>query len=353
MLVFLSPVPIDEDEGRIAALPDGQNVDLREAFRASGCYEIGSNTPLWTAPWDNTDGWIVSDDCRYLVRWNVFGDGKYGRGGDLNWGLKFYDNGREIKNYDVAELVDYPSLMPETSSDWHYMWIGDSEDSCTIEGGQFIVETSTHERYRFDLGTGAIVQERRVWRHVARAGIALFTTVVVGLAVFIIRRQKRTSLIQSTVDYLPQNSERSSNHSSKRIFSFSLRTLLLVTSAVAVLCLVVPRWPHIVLLLSTVLIALLCTRAMWRFRRTCNDGGGSGHRRVGFVVRAFATGLSWCCCYVLSVAPVLTLVEWLQAPSDVRMAIILTVYRPLVWISKYVSLDGMLPLDWYFNAWGI
>jgi len=55
MLVFLSPVPPEEDMGKMAKLPSGRNVNLRETFPASGYYEIGSATPIWTAPWSGKD----------------------------------------------------------------------------------------------------------------------------------------------------------------------------------------------------------------------------------------------------------------------------------------------------------
>jgi hypothetical protein len=46
MLVFLAPIPVnpaDVDTGRMATLPDGSHVDLREAFPASGYYQVGSS----------------------------------------------------------------------------------------------------------------------------------------------------------------------------------------------------------------------------------------------------------------------------------------------------------------------
>ncbi|MFO0791478.1 MAG: hypothetical protein U0805_18620 [Pirellulales bacterium] len=166
MIVFLSPVPIAEDEGRTAQLPDGRTVDLREHFPASGCYEIGSHQPIWTAPWDSSDVWRVSADGRYLVCWNIFGDGAYARGGQLDWGIKFYDRGTEIKSYDVAELLDYPALMPFTTGDWHDLWYDDEGDNAVLEGKLFDFRTSTHDRYRFDITTGEIIEEHHMGRYV-------------------------------------------------------------------------------------------------------------------------------------------------------------------------------------------
>lgn len=350
VLVYLAPVrPVEE--GNVTEEEHNRTVMLKNRYPASGCYEIGSTTPLWTAPWDGRECWSVSDDCRHLVRWNVFGDGGYGRGGELTWGLRFYDHGREIKSYDVAELMDFPSLMPETSSDWHYDWIGDTDDNCTIQDGQFVFHTSTHERYRFDLATGAIVEQFRMWRALSRMAIAMVFVAVSGVAVMMVGKRKRAVAGQETTEFFTESSRKASVHRSAWFFSYSLRTLLLVTTAVAILCVTVPRWPHVVLLFSAVSIAIFLTRIASRYRRSSRSVRRSSWRRLGFVLRAAAAGLAWCAVYVLSVAPVLYLVDWLRAPDDVRMAIILTIYRPLHWISLHTSNGIFSPLEWYFRAW--
>ena len=47
MLVLIKPpLPADEDEGRMAVLPDGKIVDLRQTFPASGCYSDQFNTAV-------------------------------------------------------------------------------------------------------------------------------------------------------------------------------------------------------------------------------------------------------------------------------------------------------------------
>lgn len=351
ILVYLAPLrPIEE--GNVTEEEHNRTSRLNTKYPASGCYEIGSTTPLWTAPWDDRDGWSVSDDCRYLVRWNVFGDGGYRRGGERTWGLKFYDYGKEIKSHDVAELMDFPSLMPFTSSDWHYDWIGDIHDNCNIQGGQFLFHTSTHERYRFDLATGEIVEQFRMWRKLSRMATAMVFVAVGGVAVMMVRKRKRAVAGQETNEFLAESSRQAAVHHSTRSIRYSVRTLLLITTVVAVLCVTVPRWPHLVLFFSVVSIAIFLTRVASRYRRSSRLVRGSKWPRIGFTWRAAVTVLAWCAVYVLSVGPVIGLADWLRAPVDVRMAIILTIYRPLYWISVHTSHNVFSALEWYFRSWG-
>lgn len=352
VLVFLVPVELIEKE-YVTEEEYNCTVLLNNMYRASGCYEIGSTTPLWTAPWDSRDRWVVSDDCRYLVRWNVFGDGKFGAGGDMSWGLKFYDRGKEIKCYNASELVDFPSLMPFTSGDWHFAWIGDYDDNLIIRNGMFVSRTSTHEQYVFNVSTGKIVEQFRLWRMLTRVGAAFVVLFAFGVAVRITRKRRTASTNPPTAICSPQTPQPIAIRQSRRLFSFSLRTLLLLIALVAVLCLAVPRWPHVILLFAAVLIAVYAKHSAIRYRSVGQVARIRGQRRAGFGIRVAVAILAWCCCYFLSVAPVLRFVEWVHAPDDVRMAIILTVYRPLVWISSCTSTNIFWPLEWYSRAWGI
>ena len=353
MLVFLSPVAVEEDEGRIAKLPDGREVDLRAMFPASGYYETGSSTPIWTVPWDDKDGWAVSDDGRFLVRFNYYGAGNYGwNGRELSWGLKFYDRGKEIKTYSVAELVDYPTLM---EFDSHYQWIGDADDNLTIKEGQLFLHTSTHESYRFDVATGRMLTQHRMWRMLTRIAWGSFATAIVASTVLIVRRRRRADGNRPIASRRLSTTHETTTRPGSP-FSFGLRTLLMATTSVAVLCLVIPRWPHIVLLTFVVLTAIFLTHALWRYRRANRSGQSRLRRTTGIGLRYIAAGLAWLSAYILSVAPVLSLVYWLRAPDDVRMAVIFTVYRPIIWIQwlwtvVFSSLESCL--QWYDRAWGV
>ncbi len=352
MLVFLSPVPPGIDAGRTAKLPDGREVNLRKTFPASGYYEIGSATPIWTAPWNGRDGWTVSNDGRFLVRWNIFGDGNYSHSGALSWGLKLYDHGKEIKSYDVAELVDYPALMPNTTSDWHLQWIGDGDDNPTMRNNEFLFTTATHESYRFDLTTGEIVGQFRMWRTLTRIAIVLIAIIIAAATIVVVRWRRNPKTRGPFSIELPTTSHETAAQRSEPLFSYNLRTLLATTTGVAVLCLMIPRWPHIALLSSAILAAAVLTRVSFRYQRADRSALSRRRRMVGSGIRWVAAGLAFLCCYVLSVGPVLSLLDWLQAPHDVRMAVALTIYRPIYWITL-ISPNVLSPLDWYFNAWGI
>jgi hypothetical protein len=355
MLVFLAPLPAAEDEGRMAILPDGKIVDLRETFPASGCYPIGSTKPLWTAPWEDIDGWTVSDDCRYLVRWNRFGDGGYGRedGGALSWGLKFYDRGKEIKTYGVAELVDFPSLMPYTSSDYHFDWLGgDDDDSLIIQDGHFLLHTSTHERYAFDVTTGEIVEQFRLWRLVTRIGVVL-ALAAVGFVVFAARGWRRARLQSSPATNQQPVAVEIAAARPPRIASYSLRALLIATTVIAILCAVGRKWPHVDVLIISVALAAALTIATirgWRQRSQPSNRFNSRLMKSGL---SMVTLLAWLWCYLLSVAPVVATLDWLDAPQDVKMAFLLTVYRPLIWVNVLSPLDSWPLVEWYFAGWGI
>jgi hypothetical protein len=263
----------------------------------------------------------------------------------LSWGLKFYDRGKELKSYDVADLLDFPSLMAFTSANWHYRW----DENGTIRDGQFIFQTSTHDYYRFDLATGAIVREFRLWRTLARAAVVLLIIVVVGTTILLVRRRKKRAAAQRTVDGLLELSRYYAPELSTRRYRYSLRTLLLVTTAIAIGCMVFPRWPRVALLAAAVVVAVSLTWTASRYGRMASVPRLSSGR-AGFRLRVAAAALAWLGAYALSVAPVARLLNWLDAPQDVRMAVLLTVYRPYLWLSQIDSLRQIPWLEWYFQA---
>jgi len=337
------------EEGYVSQEAHDQTERLNGIYPASGCYEIGSTTPLWTAPWGFGMEWFVSEDCRYLVVLNIFGDGQQRGGNGPDWGLKFYDYGKEIRTQHVSDLVDFPGLMPLESSDWHMRWFGDSPDSCTIENGEFVFETSTRESYRFELATGAIVHERRVWRSVIRVASALVTAalfagvVLVGCAV-----GKPRALVQSVA--ASRSKAEPHEHSFDHWLRYRIRTLFALTFVVAAACFATQRWPHVVVFLSPVLAALLVTRATWRLHRR-QVSANTTRRRSLVAFGIVLASLLWLGCYVLSAGPVGRMVHWLEAPYDVRMAIGLTFYRPLFWASRFPEFNDCGPVRWYFAAW--
>jgi hypothetical protein len=352
MLVFLSPAPLDEDQERFAKVPpDYRVMNLREDFPSSGYYDLDSTKPIWTAPWTGKDGWTVSDDGRYLVRWNFFGDGEYDTGGKLSWGLKFYDRGKEVKAYDVAELLEYPALMEYTTWDWHYLWTGNSADNLEIRDGQFILQTSTHDYYHFDVATGAITSEFRLWPTVAKAVLAVGAVTTIVVLRLVLRRYRKRGRGESGKSTPINKVEEPTTLGGNRFFSYSLRTLLIVTTGIAVLCLAVPRWPHVVLLVFTVLCAMRFTRGASRYQRRRNNAKSDRlWRPIGIAWRNVAAGVTWCCAYILSAGPVIALIDRFADQQDVRMAVMLTIYRPIYWLWIYGPNIGWL-LELYYNAW--
>lgn len=335
MLVFLSPVTPDEDEGKIAKLPDGREVNLRETFPATGYYEIGSTTPIWTAPWSGEDGWSVSDDGQFLVRWHYRAKGAFdGWEGDLSWLLKFYDRGKEIKSYNAAELIDYPRLLPFDNG---YHFFGDTEDNLTINGDEFILDTSTHESYRFDIRTAEVVEQFRMWRMVAM--ITWCVIVASILWKIAIRLRRGTTSKASPEIEIPSASLRRRFQDFIRKPGYSLRSLLFATTAIALSCFVLPRWPKSWPLILIAGIAVYVTRATMRYQRN-----------VGFGWRSILAGLGWLSAYVLSLGPVAVFLRGLEVPEDVFFAILLNLYRPLIWVHITWPTIPLWP-EWWTQLW--
>lgn len=291
----------------------------------------------------------MSQDCRYLVVLNEFGDGRYQCGGDLDWGLKFYDFGKEIRSYNVAALVDFPALMPETSADWHIRWFGEEEDSCKIEGSHFFFETSTHEYYRFDLATGEILEQRRPWRGVARIASALLAIATFAMVAFARAKTPGSRMLQSIEGRTAELIVRPSRPILHRI-RFRMRTLFALIFVVAAVCFTTQRWPHVVLFLSSLFAAVLVTRGTWRFHRG-HTSTSTNRRRCLAAFGIVLASLLWLGCYVLSAAPASRMLYTLRAPDDVRVAIGLTFYRPFVWASRFPAFYRCEPVRWYFEAW--
>jgi hypothetical protein len=68
---------------------------------------------------------------------------------------------------------------------------------------------------------------------------------------------------------------------------------------------------------------------------------------------SIVTMLAWLWCYLLSAGPIIATLDWLDAPHDVRMVALRTVYRPLIWADGLLSFERWALLEWYFESWGI
>lgn len=343
---MLSPAPVAEDEGNACTLPNGKQVNLRSTFPASGLYRIGSTRPLWDVNWYGEKGWLyLSPKGRWLVRVNRFGDGGYPRNESLDWGIRFYDSGKQINNHNVRDLVDYPSLMSQTSMDWHLIWVHESDDP-ELRDGFFWLKTSTRATFRFDIATGEIVEEHRFWRHVARISIATLITVCLVICFLVYRRCKRVSC-QPVVRPAPQKATEESAEAPKR-FTFRLRTLFVIVTVAAVFSRILSmdimraavRWiPGIVIFTAAIVIAVLLTKRLSKSRQC-------GWRRAGLRSSVF---LAWVMVYILSIGPFIAVTRYYQCQDDIRWAFFQTVYAP-VYYSQY-NLHFRKLLNLYGETW--
>jgi hypothetical protein len=126
-----------------------QDAKLRQKYQQSGLYRNdGSTMPLWTVDW-NAYQVDVSSDGRHLVRW-----GPWPWKGDFSeLALVFYEDGRELQQYRVYDLVAQPADLPESVS--HYQWL--KEATFDDAANTVTVRTLNSERYVFDIRTGKLV----------------------------------------------------------------------------------------------------------------------------------------------------------------------------------------------------
>ena len=184
LLVMRSPVKIEYDQGHIFKLPSGQEIDLQEKFKTNGVFRLDTFECVQPLNWFADEGELfTSEDFSLLVRLNPFAVETKNK---TNWGwcLKFYNNGKEIKQYQVNELVGMPNMffLPYSSSGWHTVWFATA--MYTSRSGfidithsfssyfQFILVTapqsfggihlSDGNVFLFNATNGEIVQE---WRH--------------------------------------------------------------------------------------------------------------------------------------------------------------------------------------------
>jgi hypothetical protein len=341
IFVMLSPVPVAKDGGNDCKLPNGQQLKLRDTFPSSGLYEIGSDVPIWSAAWYGEKSLAqISADGRFAVCVNEFGGGGWGEDVKPRWGIKFYDRGAEIKSYDVVDLVDYPSLMEFTSADWHRLWIDQSVYDSRIEDGFFALRTSTRERYRFDISTGAIVEEHRSWRHVVRGGYLILALVSVAGGY---RGYRSCTVVRSPVVDEIESGDEPTTLSWR---TFRLRSIFFLITLAAVAC----AYPHVAIFLSVFAVAVFCTLKL------------SGMRRRGWYIPSVrrakrwrmawwaAAIASWLVFYVLSVGPTYGVAAHLRCASDIQMAMS-RVYTPVWALIRYAGPSGFRLIELYMNAW--
>jgi hypothetical protein len=184
MLVMCSPVKTNYDEGCVFKLPAGQQINLREKFKTNGVYRLDNFECVQPLDWFADHGELfTSEDFDIIIRLNRFAVGTQNRT-NWSWCLKFYNKGKEVKQYKVKDLVGIPHylFLPFTSSGWHTVWHETAAFTC--DGGLYPMTGSYHSLFEFvlvtepqcfgpiklsdgnvfvfDVFTGKIVQQ---WRH--------------------------------------------------------------------------------------------------------------------------------------------------------------------------------------------
>ncbi|MEZ6071912.1 MAG: hypothetical protein R3C10_17035 [Pirellulales bacterium] len=322
---------------------------LRDEYPQSGCYAIGSHEPLWTFE-EYRECCCLSDDGRYLVAYNLYGDTELPPEVDDEWyepdvwGVKFYDRGCEIASYDIVDLVDYPMLVQMTTAGWYFVWIDEEQDEAVhIQGHRFFLRTSTHASFVFDITDGEILRESRFWRHLSTTGKVLLTTVIgTVLLRWHVRRTSggndhATSWIKNHLTPIE----------TRRWFAFSLRQMVALTTMCAMLVaslqLAPPRGvPQFVVLLSSFVLALAATVVWLRGKNR------SAPRR--WAMRAL-TLACWLPFYLLSLAPVMAVLDRINAAWDVRLAVLYVVYYPIIQLESVFRRLAPDVVRWYFDGW--
>jgi hypothetical protein len=153
MLVMCSPVKTNYDSGCIFALPTGQQINLREKFKTNGVYRQDNFECVKPLDWFADHGELfASGDFGILIRLNRFAVETQNRT-NWSWCLKFYNEGKEVKQYKVKDLVGIPHnlFLPETTYGWHTVW--HETAAFTSGGGLYPMTGSYHSLFEFVLVT--------------------------------------------------------------------------------------------------------------------------------------------------------------------------------------------------------
>lgn len=124
--------------------------EIREKYRESGLYKNdGSVTPLWVVHWYSFSVYPCSDG-KHIVRM-----GPWASSTD-QLALAFYENGKEIKQYLIKDLVRDEKKLRYTVS--HFFWRSDQQFN--DKEGTMSVKTTDGQEYLFSVTTGEIIKDR-------------------------------------------------------------------------------------------------------------------------------------------------------------------------------------------------
>ncbi len=184
-------------------LPTGEQINLRDKFKTNGVYSLNDFKCLQPLDWfadENELYWYQDFDI--LVRLNQFAVETQQKT-NWSWGLRFYKQGKVVREYQVSDLVAIPHFifLPDTSYGWHTVWFElaaftSGEGLYPLVGSyssqwQFVLVTepqffgpikvSDGNVFVFNVFNGKIVQQ---WRHHPLARI--IGVVILLLASFLV-----------------------------------------------------------------------------------------------------------------------------------------------------------------------
>lgn len=140
----------------------------------SGLYpNDGSISPLWKVNWYAYHVEPLSDGV-HLVRHGPWAQNS------LSEAVTFFKNGRNLRSYEVKDLVMIPALMPHSVS--HFRWRSDVK--LDDANKSLFLRTKHLEFYRFDVTTGEITYS------FSAVKLALVMALLIAIAAIIYRNRR-------------------------------------------------------------------------------------------------------------------------------------------------------------------
>ena len=211
------------DNGRLAILPDGRQVDLYTQFPSNGVYQLPDLKPVCFLNWFGRSNQFVLSPNLDLFAWiNEFALIKTATRitlGAPSTAIRFFHAGKEIRSYLPADLIETPFVLTlppdEFSSCIFTAWLGSFQ---LLKNGELEVITarrvidlrpvipyndfhldmpdmdiSPGNRFVFDLSTGQIISEEHPMRTRAIVVAALLLFGAMFVTGWRLRRKRSTS----------------------------------------------------------------------------------------------------------------------------------------------------------------
>lgn len=185
ILVILAPKPYDVSNS------------LSKKYPISGLYVNDSSVkPLWSLPSDFCCSRVdILSNAKNLISWNAWpaDNGTFDQ--TVAW---FFENGREIRNYKIRQLVDNPEHLRHSVS--HYRWIDRTEVDDRLN--RITLRTLNGQIIVFDGTTGEVISRARTSRYyrsfvTCEVILFLFLVGIVTTVVIIKKRRSKRSAHQN------------------------------------------------------------------------------------------------------------------------------------------------------------